>query len=509
VIYLDGEWWASAQESSENLHSGAGPRNLAYVMYTSGSTGKPKGVMVEHRGLCNLIGTQSSVCGIEPGDRVLQFCSLSFDPSIFEIGAAWSTGATLVVGSLESLQPGLGLARLLREQSVTTIVLPPSVLSPLPDTDFPCLRTLIVGAEPVTTEFVRRWAEGRRIFNIYGATETTVFSTIAECCSDGRKPSIGRPIANTQTYILDAALQPVPCGVAAELYVGGVGVARGYWKRSELTGARFIPDPFAGVPGAVLYRTGDLARYLPDGQIEFLGRADNQVKVRGHRVELEEVEAALIGHPDIRECVVVVRGDAGRDQSLLAYFVPDGEPAPAPAALRGYLEAKLPHYMVPAAFVRVDALPLSPNGKVDRRALPRPELARPEEGTEFVAPRDKIELQLAAIWEEALGVRPISVLDNLFELGGNSLIAAAVMARAQRTLHKDVALSDVMQRPTIAGLAELIRAEGARSPARWLAAWFHPITKLLQKRNEQHGAYSDDERCSPAANPRSASSSEH
>jgi amino acid adenylation domain-containing protein len=453
VLCLDSDWWSSAQESRENPQSGATPDNLAYVIYTSGSTGTPKGAQVQHRGLCNLIETQAPICDVRPGDRVLHFCSLSFDPSIFEIGAALGSGATLVVARQSSLLPGPALARVLREQAVTTIVLPPSVLSPLPDSPFPSLKTLVVGAEPVTAEFVKRWAKGRRIFNIYGATETTVFSTIVECHADGRKPSIGRPIANTQIYLLDSHLRPVPVGVPGELYVGGVGLARGYVNRPELTAERFIPDPFSREPGARLYRTGDLARYLPNGEIDFLGRVDYQVKIRGHRIELEEVEAALVAHPGVREAAVAAREDAAGAKRLVAYLVPQRQPGPTHGELRSALKAKLPDYMVPSVFVMLEALPLSPNGKVNRKALPAPDASRPDLEMPYAAPRSKLEELLAGIWRNILGIEKIGINDSFFELGGDSLKAAVFLNELQQVMGEVVYAVALFDAPTIAGLA--------------------------------------------------------
>jgi amino acid adenylation domain-containing protein len=465
ILRLDSDWWRTSGEKTCNLSSGATPGNLAYVIYTSGSTGRPKGVQVEHRGLCNLVETQRLTCGAGPGDRVLQFCSLSFDPSIFEIGLALRSGATLVLAPQSSLLPGSALAQLLREQAITTIVLPPSVLAPLAGDGFPSLKTLIVGAEPVTAEFVKRWGSGRRIFNIYGATETTVFSTIAKCMADGRKPSIGKPIANTQVYLLDAGMRPVPVGIPGELYVGGVGVARGYLDRPELTAARFVPDPFSRAKGARLYRTGDMARYLPGGDIDFLGRADNQVKIRGHRIELEEIEATLAEHPAVRDCAVAVRGDSARDHSLAAYFVSALEPAPLAGELRSFLRAKLPAYMLPGVFIKMERLPLSPNGKVDRRALPSPLPEREPHDGDAIPPRDALERQLQKIWEEILDVRPIGIADDFFELGGHSLLAITLFARIQKVLGKKLPLTILYQASTIAGLAAILRQHEWRAPS--------------------------------------------
>ena len=469
-LCLDPEWWWSTQESTENPARGATPDDLAYVIYTSGSTGRPKGVEVEHRGLASLVETQFRVCGVGPRDRVLQFCSLSFDPSIFEIGIALRTGATLVLAPQSSLLPGPALARVLRDQCVTTIVLPPSVLSPLPDEPFPSLRTLIVGAEPVTAEFVKRWGDGRRIFNIYGATETTVFSTIAECRADGRKPSIGRPIANTRVFILDSRLRPVPVGVPGELYVGGAGVARGYLGRPDLTAARFVPDPFGEAPGGRLYRTGDLARYLADGNIEFLGRVDNQVKVRGHRIEPEEIEAVLAQHPGVRECAVALRHDSSCTERLVAYIVALQEPGPSASDLRAFLGSRLPNFMVPSNFVRMQALPLAPSGKVDRKTLPAPEGGRTERDRPYEAPRNKLELLLAELWQEALGLEKVGIHDDFFELSGDSLNTAVLLNELQERLRKTVYVVALLDAPTVARLAEYLEKHYPDAVARMCGA---------------------------------------
>jgi len=434
LLCLDPDWWANAEESRENPSHGAGPENLAYVIYTSGTTGRPKGVQVEHRGLCNLVWTQARTCGVRPGDRVLQFCSLSFDPSIFEIGVALSSGATLCLGSQDSLMPGPALFRLLRNQAITTIILPPSVLSPLPDEPLPALHTIIVGAEPVTAEFVKRWGGQRRVLNIYGTTETTVFSTIAQCAPDGRKPPVGRPVANTQVYLLDAHLRPVPLGVPGELYIGGVGLARGYLNRPELTAEKFIPNPFLADPEARLYKTGDLARYLPDGNIDFLGRVDYQVKVRGYRIELEEIEAVLAEHPAVRESVVVARDNPGGDKRLVAYYVPAKQGMVSARELRSYLKQKLPEYMVPAVFVSMEILPRSPNGKVDRNALPVPPPTHPEMEEASAAPHTRVECLIAGVWQEVLGVDRVALDDNFFDLGGHSLVVMKVIARLEKEL---------------------------------------------------------------------------
>jgi len=322
VVCLDTDWDAIALESEENPVSGATPNNLAYVIYTSGSTGKPKGVLVAHRSLCNLVKAQLKDFDVQPDSCVLQFASSSFDASVSEVFMTLVTGATLVLSARDSLLPGPALIRLLREQAITHVTLPPSVLAVLPVEELPRLRTMIVAGEACPSDLVALWVPGRRFFNAYGPTEATVCTTIAECTDSRQKLPIGYPIANTQVYLLDAQLQPVPIGVPGEIHIGGIGLARGYLNQPQLTAEKFIPNPYSEEPGARLYKTGDLARYLPDGQLEFLGRLDQQVKIRGFRIELGEIEAVLNQHPQVQQTVVMVREDIAGNKCLVAYVVP-------------------------------------------------------------------------------------------------------------------------------------------------------------------------------------------
>ncbi|BAZ08944.1 non-ribosomal peptide synthase [Calothrix sp. NIES-4071] len=369
IVCLDFDREEITQHSKENLVSRVMPDNLAYVIYTSGSTGKPKGVLVAHNSVCNLVTAQKQLFDVQLNSRVLQFASFSFDASVWEIFMALASGATLVLATQDSLMPGPSLIELLRDKAITTITLPPSVLAVLPVEEFPALRTIIVAGEACSSNLVARWAPGRQFFNAYGPTESTVCTTVALCSSGSQKPPIGRPIANTQVYVLDENLQPVPIGVSGELYIGGDGLARGYLNRPDLTAEKFIPNPFSNQPDSRLYKTGDLARYLKDGNIEFLGRVDNQVKIRGFRIELGEIEAVLSQHPAVLETVVVAREDIPDRKYLVAYIVPSNSGAISRRDLRGFLFEKLPDYMIPRVFLMLDALPLTPNGKVDRRAL--------------------------------------------------------------------------------------------------------------------------------------------
>ena len=330
IVGLDTDREIIERQSEENPGCSLTSENLAYVIYTSGSTGKPKGVLVAHSGVSNLATAQMRIFNVQPNSRVLQFASLSFDASIWEVVMALMVGATLVMGTRDSLLPGGALIQLLRDYTIATVTLPPSVLAVLPAEELAALRTIIVAGEDSSPDLAAKWSSGRRFFNAYGPTESTVCATIAECSESSESPPIGRPIANIQVYILDAQLQAVPIGIPGELYIGGAGLARGYLNRSELTAERFILNPFSDKPSSRLYKTGDLARYLSDGNIEYLGRIDQQVKIRGFRIELGEIEAVLSQHPDVRESVVMKREDASGNQRLVAYIVSNLTPERIP-----------------------------------------------------------------------------------------------------------------------------------------------------------------------------------
>ena len=316
-VCLDADWKTISAESTDNPVGRAGPENLAYVIYTSGSTGTPKGVLLEHRGLCNLAALQVRALELGPESRVLQFASIGFDASVWEVFATLMSGATLCLATAEALMPGADLLTLLRKESITVATLPPSVLAVLDAMDLPSLRTIVSAGEACTNEIVRRWSPRRRFINAYGPTEATVCATMTGCDGIGGTISIGKPNANTRIYILNRHLEPVPIGVAGELYICGVGLARGYHNRPELTAERFIPNPFSSDSSSRLYKTGDLARYLPDGNIEYLGRLDHQVKIRGFRIELGEIESVLEQHPAIKATAVVAREDIPGDKRLL------------------------------------------------------------------------------------------------------------------------------------------------------------------------------------------------
>ncbi|QSJ15009.1 amino acid adenylation domain-containing protein [Nostoc sp. UHCC 0702] len=451
IICIDKDWATITQHSQENPTNSVTSDNLAYVIYTSGSTGKPKGVLLQHRGLSNLAKAQMEVFNLQPSNRILQFASLSFDASIFEIVMALQTGATLYLATKESLLPGQPLLQLLREKAITHVTLPPAVLAVLPTKSLPALQTIICAGEPCTDDIFKRWCNSQRqFFNAYGLTEATVWSTVAEIKSLSEKTSIGRPITNTQIYILDQYLQPLPIGIAGELYIGGEGLAQGYINQAKLTAEKFITNPFSNNKGARLYKTGDLARYRPDGNIEFLGRIDNQVKIRGFRIELLEIETVLTQHQTVQKAVVIVNVD----KYLVAYIIPYGETQNLPSLLRKFLKEKLPEYMIPKAFVVLDYLPLTVSGKVDRLALTKlhSPTSRSIDKT-FIAPRTPTELMLAKIWAEVLNVERVGIHDNFFDLGGDSLLTVRLMKQIHKQFERELPLSTLFLNPTIASLA--------------------------------------------------------
>jgi amino acid adenylation domain-containing protein len=470
AVALDANWEAIARQPIENPISAVRPDNLAYVIYTSGSTGTPRGVQVSHRGLGNLVAAQARAFQIGSGSRVLQFASLSFDAAVSEVSTALLTGATLVVAGQDDMLPGSALTRLVQMQSITTVTLPPSVLAMVSGTTFPTVQSLIVAGEACSAELAARWAGGRRFVNAYGPTEVTVCAMIGIWSAGCRTPPIGRPISNTQVYLLDAGLEPTPIGVTGEIYIGGDGLAQGYLRNAALTAERFIAHPFSTTPGARLYKTGDRARYLPDGQIVYVGRRDHQVKLRGFRVELGEIEATLNQHPAVQEAVVVAREDTPNDVRLVAYVVQGPGvraqgPGEAPVErlpsdtrtlipeLRNFLRERLPAYMIPSAVVLLDRLPMAPNGKVDRRALRESRQPGPIPETDQAAPRTPVEALLAQIWMDVLRVEQVGIHTNFFDLGGHSLLATQVIARVRDTFGIELPLRSLFEAPTVSALA--------------------------------------------------------
>jgi amino acid adenylation domain-containing protein len=465
VVDLDRDWPAVDANPEDNPPAQAGPEHLAYVIYTSGSTGRPKGTLITHSGLTNYL------CWCIDAYRVAEGCgapvssAIGFDATISSFFAPLAVGGKVVLlpeqGTLEALAECLR-----RSRGFSLIKITPAHLEALshllaPEDCAGRANVFVIGGEALRGDMLAFWqrhAPATRMINEYGPTETVVGC----CVFEAREPAaanvpIGLPIANTQLYVLDGNMQPVPRGVIGELYIGGAGVARGYLNRPDLTEAKFVPDPFSSESGARLFRTGDLVRFLADGNLDFLGRADQQVKIRGYRIELGEVESLLAQHPRIAAAVAVVQ-----QGHIVAYVVPRAA-GPGAAELRRYLAERLPDYMVPSFLLTLPEFPLTPNGKVDRKALPAPETARA--GSHFVPPRDSVELKIAGLWEEVLGIRPVGVKDNFFDLGGHSLLAIRLVTRMQRELSTAVSLAAILRGPTVERLADFVRsaAPGPRS----------------------------------------------
>jgi len=461
VVCLDGECAQAAGDGDDLPPGGVAADNLAYVIYTSGSTGEPKGVMVTHRAICNHLLWRQSFEPLAESDRFLHKASISFDISVWEIFGPLSAGASVVLARPGGHRQSDYLAGLIAERGVTVAHFGPAMLQAVLREkrigECDSLRLVFCGGETLPVELQQEFF-GRlkaSLRNQYGPTETCVDVTAWRCRPEGRAAvvPIGRPISNTRAYVLGAGLGPAPPGLPGELYVGGDSLARGYLGRPSLTAEKFIPDPFSREPGARLYRTGDLARHLPDGPIEFLGRADQQVKVRGYRVEPGEIEAALLGHASVRGCAVVARGE-GAARHLVGYVV--GEGAADFVALREHLRERLPAYMVPSQFVALEALPLTPSGKVDRKALPEPGGERPAVEADYAEPRNETERLIAGVWKEVLGLERVGVHDNFFDLGGHSLLATQVVSRMGEALGVELPLRQLFEKPTVAGLAAAV-----------------------------------------------------
>lgn len=435
VVCLDADWSVIERESTAQPPVSATAENLAYVIYTSGSTGKPKGVAVGHRSVVNLLCSMQRQPGISQQDTLLAVTTLSFDIAGLELYLPLCTGARLVVATRETASDGSQLLAKLRSSGATLLQATPVSWRLLLDAGWkgdPRL-TILCGGEALPRDLANQLLEtGCPLWNMYGPTETTIWSSTSRVQSGDGPVLLGPPIANTQFYVLDSAGQPVPIGVYGELHIGGDGLARGYFKRPDLTHEKFIADPFRKEANARIYKTGDLVRYLPDGTLEFLGRLDHQVKLRGFRVELGEIESVLAQHPKIRESAVIVREDTPGDKRLVAYLVANSEASPDAAELRSFLSAKLPDYMIPSAFVNVLSIPLTANGKVDRRALPAPDWKNPLRQKEIVAPRTEQEQALAGIWADVLHLECVGVHDNIFELGADSLHVFQIAARANK-----------------------------------------------------------------------------
>ncbi|MEM7356282.1 MAG: non-ribosomal peptide synthetase, partial [Acidobacteriota bacterium] len=448
---------------------------LAYLIYTSGSTGHPKGVGVRHSSAVNFVRSMAHRPGVAAGDTLLAVTTLSFDIAVAELFLPLVVGARIVLAERRTVADADALAVLITASAATVMQATPATWRLLLDAGWqppPGLR-IWCGGEALPRELAEGlMARGHQLWNLYGPTETTVWSAI-DRLTPGTEVTIGRPIAATSITLLDAALRPVPTGVAGEATIGGAGVARGYVRRPATSAERFVPDPFSDVPGTRLYRTGDRVLRLADGRLRYAGRMDHQLKIRGFRIEPGEIEVALTHHPAVRQAVVTA-STLDRDRRLVAYLVPAQDRAPTDDALRTFLRQRLPDYMLPARFVELDTLPLTPNGKIDRRALPAPTPDRPQLTKAFVPPRSDEERAVAEAWSQALGIDPIGAEDDFFVLGGHSLQVPRILAQLERTFAVQLTLASLFQNPTVAGLSRRIVA--ARSIARSMAQPIAPAS---------------------------------
>jgi amino acid adenylation domain-containing protein len=465
IVCLDTDWPAIAGRPTDSAAVAADPEQLAYVIYTSGSTGKPKGVQISHRALVNFLTTMRQTPGLLAQDVLVAVTTLSFDIAGLELYLPLTTGARVVIAPAEATEDPRALSALLERAQATVMQATPTTWRMLIDSGWPGRPGMkaLCGGEALPAALADRLVDaGLELWNMYGPTETTIWSTCARIQTQGETLTIGRPIANTTLYILDQLMEPVPVGIAGELWIGGDGLARGYRGRPDLTDERFVAHPFDPTPDAKIYRTGDLARYRSDGTVEFLGRIDHQVKVRGFRIELGEIETVLARHPQIVDAVVVARG-SGADAELAAYVTAVEDLVPA-HELRLFMAQTLPDYMVPSTVTTLEAFPLTPNGKVDRKALPEP--VRERSGAhELIAPRTKLERKLTSIWERELEIHPIGVTDNFFDLGVTSIVAATLFAAIEHNIGDSLPLGAIFRAPTIERLAQLI--EGGEDSSRW------------------------------------------
>jgi amino acid adenylation domain-containing protein len=461
VVCVDSPWEWPEGEGETPGPVALSAKNLAYVIYTSGSTGRPKGVQVTHGALANFLRSMKKLTSMGEDDALLAVTTLSFDIAALEIFLPLAVGARVELVPRDVAADATRLVDRLADPAITFLQATPATWRMLLEAGWegkPGL-SMLCGGEALPRPLADRLlGKGKVLWNVYGPTETTIWSSAWQVEAGEGPISVGRPIANTQLYVLDKGFRPAPVGVAGELYIGGAGLARGYLGRPGLTAERFLPDPFGAEAGGRLYRTGDLARWRADGTLECLGRVDHQVKVRGFRIELGEIEATLAGHPEVREAAVSAFEDAGGETSLAAYVVARGDSGPIPAAeLRRWLLASLPEYMVPSTYIPLGALPLTPNGKVDRNALPDPRQARRAlGGLSFVPPRGPVEEAIAGLWAETLGVARVGAHDNFFELGGHSLMAIQLIVRMKHIFGVEPPLKDFVDEPTVARLARLV-----------------------------------------------------
>ena len=479
LLAVDTELVTLAEQPVTNPASLPTADSLVYITYTSGSTGKPKGILMTQRPLLNLLGWMLRTTQLPPRARTLQFASLSFDVSFQDIFSTWFSGGTLVLITEAQRQDLAGLAALLDQYGIHRLFLPAVALQQLAEGfcvgSLACknLRKIISGSEQLmVTDTLRQMFTKLpecRLHNEYGPSEAHVVTELKmpdDPATWVTRPAVGKPIDNSQMYILDRAGQPVPVGVIGELHIAGICLARGYLGRAELTAEKFIPNPFDSTPEARMYRTGDQARWLENGDIEFVGRVDQQIKIRGYRVEPSDVESSLKKHERVREAFVMAREFGPGDKRLVAYLGLDVATAPTVSELRGFLAAKLPEYMIPSAFVLLEKLPLNANGKVDRKALPAPDSARPELATAFVAPQGALEEFLAEQWRNLLRLSRVGSRDNFFDLGGNSVMIVQIHHRLKQHLQREIPLIALFQYPTIDTLAQALAQDAGQPSAR-------------------------------------------
>lgn len=455
TVCVDTGWSQISQERDDEPRVDVNPENLAYVIYTSGSTGWPKGVQIPHRAAVNFLHSMRREPGLTETDALLSVTSISFDIAGLELFLPLTVGARVVLATANELFDAAKMKVLLHESNITVMQATPSFWQFLVESGWSGDQRLkiLCGGEALPRALADKLlARGSEVWNLYGPTETTIWSTVTKLAPGKEPVSIGRPIANTQIYVLDSRFEPVPIGVPGELYIGGHGVARGYLNQPDLTAEKFVPNPFLMAPSR-LYKTGDIARYRPDGNIECLGRNDSQVKLRGHRIDLGEIESALRRHPDVRDAVVSLNDDKSGQKRLVSYLLAASASTPQTASLLQFLKSKLPDYMLPGVFVVLDKFPLTPNGKIDRKALPAP--ADTTKKT-FTPPRTTTEEALAQIWASLLQLPRVGVHDNFFEIGGHSLLAMQFMTRVRNTCQVELSLRDVLEAPTVAELAGMV-----------------------------------------------------
>ena len=480
---VDDAWQTNQDPANPCRESAVDDR--AYVMYTSGSTGRPKGVQVPHRAVVNLLSSMARQPGITSADRLLSVTTPTFDISVLELMLPLTIGASVEIAGKDVVADPAALSACLARSRPTFMQATPTTWQMLVNHGWMGSRTLKVlcGGEALPDQLAADLLErSGELWNMYGPTETTVWSTIKQVCDPDQFGSIGTPIANTQVYVVDSRLQPVPVGIPGELCIGGAGVSLGYLNRAELTAEKFVMIPFTADPSARMYRTGDLVRRLADGSLEFLGRLDHQVKLRGFRIELGEIEAALHLHPAIKQSVVVLREDRPGERRLVAYLVKDMAQPLEISDIRALLRSRLPEYMRPSTYVALDALPLSLAGKINRLALPAPDDTRFESATSYVAPRSSNEVLLEEIWREVLGLQKVGIHDNFFVLGGHSLLATRVVARIRSHLGRGVSLRTLFEAPTIAELAQRLDTHGAPLIPETTAGHFISIVRPLSDR---------------------------